>query len=149
VVFGRLLQKVRRIGVMIKYKSGYKYQLVQDVVFNVRVFPERDIITKYIELSILGCLTIRSGYAWDGPSGPTIDTKNFMQGSLVHDALYQLMRMRLLDSSWRLRADQELVRICKEDGMSKLRSWYVYRSVRRLAASAANPKNAKKVITAP
>ncbi len=31
------------------------------------------------------------------PNGPTIETKTFMRASLVHDALYQLMREEHLE----------------------------------------------------
>ena len=59
-------------------------------------------------LNTKGHLIIKRSYAWDGPSGPTIDTKNFMRGSLVHDALYQLMRHEHLSSDeWRAVADLE------------------------------------------
>ena len=72
----------------ISYKSGYKYQLYEDYAVMIGMIPPDDVVTDYIELNSDGLLTIRKGYAWDGPSGPTIDTLNFMRGSLVHDALY-------------------------------------------------------------
>ncbi len=63
---------------------------------------------------------------WDGPSGLTIDTPNFMRGSLVHDTLYQLLRNELIEQKWRDEADEELRRICREDGMSKICANWVY-----------------------
>lgn len=81
-------------------------------------------------------LKISNMYAWDGPSGPTIDTESFMRGSLVHDALYQLIREGYLDKKvWRPYADKLLRKICLEDGMSKFRAWYVYHSVRWFGGS--------------
>lgn len=77
-----------------------------------------------------GRLEIFEHYIWDGPSGPAIDTKTFMRGSLVHDALYQLMREGRLDRKHRKYADQLLRKICIEDGMAKWRAWYVYHAVR-------------------
>ena len=42
-----------------------------------------------------------------------------MRGALVHDALYQLMRLKQLDyEQYRDRADEVLRDLCKEDGMS-------------------------------
>jgi hypothetical protein len=131
------------------YQSGYKYQLVNEYICNVNIYPDKDINTKYIVLSIKGRLVIHSGYAWDGPSGPTIDTDNFMRGSLVHDSTYQLIRQGHLDQKWREQADKELKRICLEDGMSRIRAWYVYRAVRRLAAKAAWPSSIKRTYYAP
>ncbi len=75
-------------------------------------------------------LKVYKRYAWDGPSGPTFDTKTFMRGSLFHDALCQLIGEGLLDKKYRKYADQLLRKICLEDGMSKFRAWYVYMAVR-------------------
>ena len=133
----------------IKYKSGYKYQLHADYTVKVSIKPPNRVVRPYITLSTNRTLLTRRGYAWDGPSGPTFDTKNFMRASLVHDALYQLMRQKVISRRWRLEADKELKRICLEDGMSNIRAGYVYRSVRRWAGSAASSKNKKKILTAP
>lgn len=133
----------------IKYKAGYKYQLVEDYHIKIGIYPEEHIKTKFIELTTDGLLTIRHGYACDGPSGPTIDTKTFMRGAFVHDALYQLMRMGLLSIVWRRQADKELRRLCLEDQMHPARVWWVYKGVRVGANSAALPKNKKKIHIAP
>lgn len=118
----------------------YKYQLVGDYSLSIAISPESDITTPFIELSAAGLLTIRKGYAWDGPSGPTIDTKNFMRGSLVHDALYQLMRGKYLDYRvYRQPADGILKQLCIEDGMSGFRASYVYRSVQAFGEKNARP----------
>jgi hypothetical protein len=115
----------------IVYRGGYKYQLVDDYQVRIDILPAAFILTPFIRLDTDGLLSIVSGYAWDGPSGPAIDTKNFMRGSLVHDALYQLMRERKLDpETQREPADRILQRICLEDGMSSIRAWWVYTGVR-------------------
>jgi len=124
----------------IVYESGYKYQLKEPCVLTIEIFPDRPIETEYVDLSTDGKLVIKKGYAWDGPSGPTIDTKSFMQGSLVHDALYQLMRLNKLDhDQYRETADRILQRICKEDGMWSLRAWAVYHAVRVFGNPSADP----------
>lgn len=134
----------------IAYKGGYKYQLKQDYITHIDFKPKSQIKTKYIVLTKAGKLTIKHGYAWDGPSGPTIDTLNFMRGSLVHDALYQLMREGYL-SNHRHRefADRLLQAMCKEDGMTSLRAWWVYQGVRLGGGPAADPANNKPVVKAP
>ncbi len=76
----------------IAYRSGYKYQLAKAYSIGINIKPGKDIKTKFIKLDRTGKLTIVGGYAWDGPSGPVVDTKENMRASLVHDALYQLMR---------------------------------------------------------
>jgi hypothetical protein len=133
----------------IKYRSGYKYQLVEEHQVKVGVLPKNDIKTDFIELSTEGMLIIKKGYAWDGPSGPTIDTPNFMRGSLVHDALYQLLRNELIDEEWRDEADEELRRICCEDGMPKICARWVYTAVRKWGKVAASPESKKKIHKAP
>jgi len=145
----------------IRYRSGYKYQLAKTYSTSVVIQPPLDelgisaplrelgIETDYISLSPEGLLTIQKGYAWDGPSGPTRDTKSFMRGSLVHDALYQLMRNNHLPSSCREDADQELHRICREDGMNRFRAWYVLLGVRKAAGGAASPRAKKEIRSAP
>src|SRR3990167_5137648 len=97
----------------------------------------------------LHCLLyIFEGYAWDGPSGPAIDTKNFMVGALVHDALYQLMREKLLDADkWRETVDEELVRLTKEDGMWSLRRAWVLAGVRFGGGPSA--RDEVPILTAP
>ena len=131
------------------YKSGFKYQLTSDCVVEVGIWPERLIATGYLSITPDGVLTILRGYAWDGPSGPTIDTKSFMRGSLVHDALYQLIRTGLLPESERHVADKVLGRLCREDGMWRARAWWVYKAVRLAGGAAADPSNRKKIKTAP
>ena len=134
----------------IKYKCGYKYQLVEEHSIIVNVNPDSDIVTDYMELTTDGRLAIKKGYAWDGPSGPTIDTSAFMRGSLVHDALYQLMRQGLVGKDkWRKRADEEMRRVCREDGMSRARAWWTYWAVRLFADKAASKESRKEVKTAP
>ncbi len=137
----------------IRYRSGYKYQLVDDYSVRLRLRPDENISTEFISLEKSlekdGFLRIKRGYAWDGPSGPTIDTKNFMRGSAIHDALYQLMRQGKLSKTYRAAIDMELKLICLEDGMSRIRAWWVHRGVRLGGAASASPDARKKVHTAP
>ena len=44
-------------------------------------------------------LEIKKGYAWDGASGPIINTQDTLVASLVHDVLYQAMRLNLIKSN--------------------------------------------------
>lgn len=134
----------------IVYNSGYKYQIKRDYTLVVDVFPPTDIDIEFIQFATDGTLCIRGGYAWDGPSGPTIGTLNFMRGSLVHDALYQLMRERHLDHmTYREQADRLLQRICIEDGMSRIRAWIVYQAVRRFGDPNADPASSRPPVHAP
>ena len=132
----------------ISYKKGFKYQLAKHYEVCTPLMGY-EVSSQYIRLQMTGKLTIYKGYAWDGPSGPTVDTKNFMRGALVHDALYQLIREGKLPQSERYTADLILKMFCRQDGMSKLRSWIVFQGVDKFASFAANVDAKKKIITAP
>lgn len=131
-----------------KYKElkNYKYQLAETYVIQTDLAPEQDIFTPdegkvFIKLSTNGILYILNGYSWDGASGIAVDTKNFLRGSLVHDALYQLMRQGKIALEHRDYADRLLQKICKEDGMSSFRANNVYYAVKLFGESSASPTN--------
>lgn len=107
----------------------YKYLLLEP--FEIEI-DEEDL---YIDHDYIHCedglFIVKSGYAWDGASGPAIDTKDFMKASLVHDAFYQLMKIGSLDSKiWKPFADKLLYQMCLEAGMPSWRAWYVYYAVK-------------------
>ena len=136
----------------ISYKGGYKYQLYEEYSTDIPIKPDEDISSSgnYVVLSKQGRIVIKRGYAWDGPSGPTIDTLNFMRGSLVHDSLYQLMRENKLNRDiYRDPADKLLQEMCKDDGMSSIRAWGVYQAVSKFGGSSADQNNIRPVIKAP
>lgn len=122
-----------------KKRRRYKYTLFEDYPFQTDLRPSYAISTKFIDLNSSGLLTIKRNYAWDGASGPAFDTKNIMRGSLVHDALYQLMREKLIPLEKREYADWLLREICIEDGMSKIRADWVYLGVDIFGASSTRP----------
>ena len=133
----------------VRYRNlkNYKYQLLTTYTHPTGFQLLQDVSTKneWVKLSKKGRLTLQKGYAWDGPSGPTIDTRNFMRGSLVHDGLYQLMREGLLDhEEYRKSADDLLRDICVEDGMSKFRAWYVHRAVRTSGGKNTRPRTKER-----
>ena len=136
----------------IHYKQGYKYQLVKDYSLIIPIKPKAVLRSSegWLCLTTKGQLLIKKGYAWDGPSGPALDTPTFMRASLIHDACYQLMREGKLESiQYRDAVDKMLPEHCLEDGMSRLRAWYTYKAVCMFGGGAIDPLNIKKVIIAP
>lgn len=122
--------------VKIRYRRLYKYSLDETyscytniVGCYAKIPPGADRVP-WIELKPDGTLIIREGYSWDGPSGPAIDTENFMRASLVHDAIYQLIGEGQLPSSRRKDADRTMRDLCNEDGMSTIRRFWTYWGVR-------------------
>lgn len=143
-------------GKPIYYTGGYKYQLKREAEFNLREFTpslptlDKSVGTDYIFLDKDWHIVIRKGYAWDGASGPTIDTKSSMRGSLVHDALYQLMRLGLLSEDLReSAADQLLHDICEDDHMIPIRADVWELMVNLCAESCAKAGSEKEVQEAP
>ena len=115
---------------MLGFKQNYKFVLTEDFSVQTKLTPSVEgVVPSFIVLSKDGMLNISRGYAWDGATG-AIDSKSIIRGSLVHDALYQLIREGHLDKSFRKQADETLRDLCIEDGMSKFRATYVYAAVR-------------------
>ncbi len=132
----------------IKYRklTHYKYQLMERYVHETGWSLDAAVAApgRWVTMSRRGRLTLKKGYAWDGPSG-------FMRGSLVHDACYQLLREKLLPQRKRKDADVLLWLICLDDGMSRTRADYVYHAVRVFGGGSARPPRKKKseIIQAP
>ena len=130
----------------------YKYQLLEDYSLQIELEPPSGIVSAggWICLDDDGMLWIKSGYCWDGASGPTVDTPSSMRGSLVHDALYQLMREGLMPQEARPGADALFWEIVVEDGMPRWRAWY-YRKGLRFAGFAAEKNEGPEIVrlTAP
>lgn len=127
---------------MIYYKKRikYKYNLCSNYEYETGIKVAVPKKLKFLEITADGKLFMLKGYSWDGPSGVAVDTKTSMQGSLVHDALYQLMREKVLPQSDRKRADEILKEVCIDDGMSKVRANYMYYAIRLAGAPFAEPE---------
>ncbi len=133
---------------MIHYKEGYKYQLSRDYKHQTLV-TGHDIDIECMRLEPSGLLTIKHGYAWDGASGPTYDDKTNMRASLVHDALYQLIRLELIEDSWRSHADDLLHDIMIEDGAFGFRADYYRWAVSTFAKPSSRPSAERPELVAP
>jgi len=122
----------------ILWTTGYKYRLARDFQ---AMLPIKGIFARsksgLITLHESGLLVIKRGWAWDGASGLTIDTKSSMRGALIHDALYQLIREGLLPLEYREIADRILKAVCQIDGMWKWRARLWLRAVRNFGLYAA------------
>lgn len=134
----------------IRYTDGYKFQLEDPYQHATGMTPSPGAPgNRFVGMSPDGLLTIAAGYAWDGASGPAIDTPSFMRGSLVHDALYQLIRLGVLaKDSHRQRADEVLRETVLEDGMLPIRAWWVYHAVRTFGGHYLRNKPTQ-ILTAP
>ncbi|MGF1895515.1 DUF1353 domain-containing protein [Vibrio alginolyticus] len=122
-----------------KKRQKYKYTLHSEEKIETHISVSNAYDSPFLSLSKQGVLTIKKGYAWDGASGPALDTKNIMKACLVHDALYQLMREEVLPQSARKHADTLLRETCLEKGMSSFRATYIYYGVRVVGGFFSRP----------
>lgn len=134
----------------IQYRDGYKYQLAFEYQIKINIKPKLDINIQFVKLDTQGYLIIADGYAWDGPSGPVIDTDENLRASLVHDALYQLMRYKKLNAKdHKDKADKIFKNICIEDGVNRAIAHAYYLVLKAGGKPATDPKNKKKTHQAP
>lgn len=117
--------------------SRYKYRLTATHSYMIPI-KGRDIYTPYISLEQSGKLSMRQGYAWNGASF-VVDTDSTIVASLIHDALYQLIRENHLPYEYRKPADQIFRDVCIRNGTSKFRANYFYKGLRWFAFRAAKP----------
>jgi hypothetical protein len=131
-----------------KYRKGYKYQLYEDETFRTGI-KGFEIRSDFITLMPDGMLTCKKGYAWDGASGPTWDSKSSMRGSLIHDAGYQLMREGHLPLDYKVVFDGLFYLQLLDDGMNRYRAWIWYKSVLWFAKGSTLPEHDRPILTAP
>ena len=129
----------------IKYKSGYKYQL--DELFEIDTgFIGKPHRSSFLSFYGFGKLVIHEGYAWDGSSW-SLDNKKSMPASVVHDALYQLMRMGYIDPEiYRDKADLLYQRMCVDAKMCKWWAWLRYKALVWFGGAASDPDNRRPII---
>ena len=128
---------------------GYKYQVKRTFHIRLAIVPFAPVDLPFVKVSMAGLTEILLGYAWDGASGPTWDTLNSMTGSLVHDVIYQLIRLGLIDPKFKEYGDQVLHNLCTEDGMFSLRADYWRWAVLEFGAGSTKPSAEPKEEVAP
>ena len=109
--------------------SKYKYKFKVEENFSIELpFKIPDFEHPYASLKD-GILSVKRSYAWAGASGPVINTRDTLVASLVHDVLYQAMRLNLIKPSKENRkiADKNFFEILKMNGVNSFRSkvWYL------------------------
>ena len=113
----------------LKYQKikGYKYRVVKTTWIKVPWLKWTEYHSDFIKILPNGDLFALSGYAWDGPSGLTFDTRSSIRGSLWHDIGYQLIRTGVLSKAlYKPLFDKLLREVCIEGGMWTWRAnlWY-------------------------
>lgn len=83
--------------------DDYKYQVTKGFGFHSGIKGVRA-VTEYVSLYPDGLLLIGADYAWNGSNWSS--DKHAKIPSLVHDSLYQLMRLGLLSRTLRKKVDE-------------------------------------------
>ena len=133
------------------YKDGYKYQLAEPFQAILPFSPRTVIANDFCSLvpqDGRSLLTVRKGYAWDGCSGPTIDSRCAMRACFIHDGLYQFGREGHFAhlAGWREIADAVLRDTAIQDGMWEWRAGMWHRAVRIAGAKHNQRPRDVKVI---
>jgi hypothetical protein len=131
------------------YTEGWKYQTKRIYHFKLAIRPYAPIDLPFLKISMDGDTIVLPGYAWNGASGPTWDTKNSIVGSLIHDIIYQLIRMGLIDPAYKEYADNVLHDVCTEDGMWKTRADYWRWAVLTFGQGSLRPHDEPLELMAP
>ena len=133
----------------IKYIKDMKYCLSSGYTLQTPV-TGYNIEDPWFILNDAGYLYIKPGFCWDGPSGPTLDTKDSLKASMVHDVFCILMRDGRIDyNKWQDTVNGFFMQMCIEDGMPAWRAKLWYMGVE--FGDAGNPKQGpdRKVYEAP
>jgi len=133
----------------IKYTKGWKYQLAETISVKTPVLWHH-IVNDYFELFPDGTLTIFKGYAWDGASGPTWDTKSSIAPSAVHDVFCQCMRSGEIEYNlWQDIINKFFKDHCIACGMVELRAkaWHLGVEIGDAGNPAQGPD--REILSAP
>lgn len=132
------------------FKGDYKYILAEAEYYETGIVSDGARLN-FCSIDPDGSLAIQKGYAWDGASWFP-DIRSIRRGSLIHDALYQLLRETSfsdVDAQAKREASDDVIRdVCLEDGMWGWLASLVYRGVRLGGGPSARVKK-RKVYTAP
>lgn|SRR5574344_1145223 len=127
------------------YKHLYKYILAEQFVYKTTV-TGYTVNFSWVSLRPDGTIIIAKDYAWDGASGPTIDTKDSMVAALIHDGFYQLMRRKDIPIVAKAAVDKDFYKNLVHNGMFVVRAYVWYLGVKIFAKFAAARSDTKQLI---
>lgn len=130
----------------IAVKRGYEYVVQQDYHSRLSILGYR-VSTPFFELYEDGTLIIKQYYAYDGPSGTTIDTLDALRTAAEHDVGYQMLREKLIPPEYKAVIDQRFYEVFREDQAVRERLKPKRRVVRWLKTAAlpiVKPWNASR-----
>jgi hypothetical protein len=100
----------------IKYhKLSKKYKYTLDKTCCIKVDIPGHIKHRYFTLH-KGLLWIKKGYQWDGAT-MCPDFKTIIKPSLLHDCMYQMIKLGLIDKKQKFLSDVYFKNFCIKEGM--------------------------------
>ncbi len=127
-----------------RYKSGYRYVSQEAVLVDIGSDLHAPLNAPFASIAAER-LCVMSRYAWDGASFTPFKwfgtAKPLLTPSLVHDALYQLIREGLLDRQYRAAADRLFREMLLARGVWRVVAWAAYWSVRVFGNFAVRKTN--------
>jgi len=152
-------------------ETGFKYRVPELEVIKTGIPIDKVVIHPYFKIDKEGTVSLSwqegFAYAFDGPSGPTIDSDELFCPAGAHDPFYQCFRLELLDPKLYRKAIDRFYVNCYLDimwqranceGFAKrnylkvealTRGTIHYVGLRVGAASAADPANVRVVKIVP
>lgn len=136
----------------IYYQEGFRYVLHQPYKLDLGEYGFQPIIhakigNPWVSIDEHCILRIAATYAWDGDSGPASNTLASRRASLVHDALYQLIRIGAIRPTQKHLADQVYRDILLENRMWPPRAWWRSQGLRLFGANSLTRE--RPVLVAP
>lgn len=125
----------------IRYQEGFGYVLHEPYSLDLSAYGFQPIIharsgNAWVSIDEHSVLRIAATYAWDGDSGPARTTRASLRASLVHDALYQLIRLGVLRPTEKHLADRVYRDILRENRMWPPRTRWRGLALRLFGANA-------------
>lgn len=134
---------------MMKFRGGYRYQLAETLSHQTDIVTGSEHKTQFVTLGATGLLTVASGYAWNGASGPAIQSLDTMRASLLHDACYQLIRLGYISANWKDVVDCLYRAVCLQAGMPHARAEMHYLALQQFGHAATLISAEPKILLAP
>jgi len=122
----------------IQYLAGIKYRLDKPYRLKVKLNSD-NIVCRHVSYTD-GELLIDREFVWDGVTGMWINESAAMRGSLVHDAIYHLIRECGIDDSNAKIADDLLYQFSREDGVSWTLAQIMHYTTKYLGPYGRDPK---------
>ncbi len=137
-----------RVGSEFQYRDvrSYKFQLFDDLTCETGITIHGTSVQSasepgsdgrpFVTMDAGGTLLIHAWYSWDGPSFIPGHARRMIRGSLVHDALYQLIRDECFPVESRIRwtvareADVLMRRLFIADGTPVILAWFFFAVIR-------------------